>query len=460
METILPKIIISADDLRKFGGLRILMDEQNITSFSNIDVELSGNFTVDCMKSLISYLEEKKSVFKSLTFSPDINYIPGFYGYAPAKTLIIPEGVHEINEFSICSCLINKLYISSTVQKINSKAFFNSQFKKIEVSNKNAFFTMKQANLINTLTEEIITTEITTTGNEIIKKINSTENIQLWNNMKNAYAFTLQGPAFWKKNYDEKKTQLKKVELSKQFANPLEALKHCLSKNQDALKNLFYLPCDIIYNTNFFRDTNDLFNIIKSLTGENRVIHGQRFHESVLLYTTQLMHPGVEPLFFFLAENGIELFAPQINLYLFFPEEEEGLIPSYLDYLKINFIALTKAYIMNQENLHTLTNKDEISNDDRNTLTKKLKLNGNEDKLIEQYVRQIKHLAHSYNLDVTITHNSTSIFVSSTEEINGFSFSETISIENLLKNDEAALSRMEEAFRQLHIAVSFVMDEK
>ena len=455
----MPKIKIVADDLRKFGGLKSLMDELKITAPSNYDIELTGNFTVDCMESLISYLKEKNSIFKSLTFSPDINYIPGVYGYAPAKTLFIPEGVYEINEFSICSCLIEKLFISSTVQKINTKAFFNSQFKMIEISKQNAFYSMDRENLVNTLTEEIVASEISISGSELIRKINSPENIQLWNNMKTAYNFTLEGPGFWKKNYEEKKNQLKKSDLPKQFTNKLEALKHCLSKNPDALENLFYLPCGIIYNNRFFGDANDLFNIIKCLTGESGAIHGKQFNESVLLYSTQLMHPGVEPFFFFLDENGIELFAPQINLYLFFPEEEIELIPAYLDYLKINFIALTKAYIMNHENLNTLTDKDEISTDDRNNLTKKLKLNGNNDKLIEQYVHQIKHLANSYNLDVTVSTSSTSISISSSEEINGFSFSESLEIDDLLNNAETEISRLEEAFRQLHIAVSCVMGE-
>lgn len=114
---------------------------------------------------------------------------------------------------------------------------------------------------------------------------------------------------------------------------------------------------------------------------------------------------------------------------------------------------------MNHENINTSTDKDEISNYDRNILTKKLKLNENNDKLIEQYVRQIKHLANSYNLDVTVTTSSTSICISSAEEINGFSFSDLLLIETLLNNSESEFSRLEEAFRQLHIAVSCVMDE-
>ncbi len=453
------KIKISADDLGKFGGMRILSDELNISNPANFEVELSGKFTVDCMEALISFLKEKKSVFKSLTFSPNIKYVPGVYGYSPAKTLVVPEGVYEIKDFSICNCTVEKLYLSSTVQKISSKAFFNTQFKKIEISKNNSFYSMEQNNLINNLTEEIIVSEIRENCNEIINKINSPENIKLWDNMKSAYKFTVDGPAFWKKNYEEKKAGLEKVEFSKQFTNPLEALKHCLSKNIDALENLVYLPCDIIDSRSFFNDVYDLFNIIKSLTGENRVIHGDSFNKSLLLYTSKLLHPGTEPFFFLLEENGIEVFAPQINLYLFFPEEEAGFIPSYLDYLKNNFITLTKAYIMNHENQNALSDKENISNEDRKSLTKKLELNENRDKLVEQCIRRIKGLANSYNLDVRITADKASIFISSAEEINGFSFLETVSIDSLLTNGESDFLRLDEAFRQLHIAISCVMDE-
>ena len=212
---------IDAEDFRKFGGIQVFMDENKLTSVSSLEVELTGAFGDDCMASLINYLKQNKMIFKSLRLSSDIDSVPCILNYSPARTIIISQGIHQINDYSICNCTVEKLVISSTVQNIGVKAFLNSQFKKIEISSKNLFFSKKESFIVNNLTERIVAFESDSGVPKIIEAINKEENVKLWNNMKGAYDFSLEGPVFWKNNYEEKKVELKKNKISYKCFRPV-----------------------------------------------------------------------------------------------------------------------------------------------------------------------------------------------------------------------------------------------
>ena len=454
----MPKITIPAEELRKFGSMEIFMNENLVSPVSSYDAELTGTFMNDCIMNFIEYLKEKNLVFKSLRFSLDIDYLPCIFDYAPAKTLIIPEGIHKINDFSICNCIVQKLVIPSSVQNIAPKAFNNSKFKKIELSKNNRFFTMKEKFLVNNLTGATVIFEADSGAPQIIEKINTPQNITLWNNMKSAYNFSAEGPVFWKNNYEEIKPKLKRNDFSELAANRLEALNIFLYKNPDALENLFLIPCDILDKQEYLirNSLTSFIKIIKSFSGKNKAKTGDNRNKEILLYTTKLFHPGTEPLLFVAAENGIELFAPQINLYLFFPDEEIAFIPSYLDYLKINFIAITKKYILNHENHFTLTDKNTITNNDRNQVMNKLQPQKINKDIINELKKRVSHLINLYKLDAVISEKDDCLLIESdpaNKKDCVFSFSTRLFFDRCLRDMNKEISDLENQFKEIAVAV-------
>ncbi len=456
----MPVIKIDAADLRQFGGIEIFMDNNNFASLSSLDVELTGNFDADCMATLINYLQKRQTSFKSLRLSKDVNDVPCILNYSPARTIIVSQGIHKIGDFSICNCSVNKLVISSSVQNIGLKAFRNSTIHKIEISSKNVFFSMQEHILINNLTGAIVAFESDFGVPKIIENMNKAENVKLWENIKSAYDFSLEGPVFWKNNYAEKKAELKKVQFPDNGSGQLEALQFCLSKNIDAEGNLFFMPFEELWYRSDGDNLRLLVKILKSLTGEQRAVAKKIQEESVLFYTTSLFHPGKELLIFFQAENGIEFIAPEMNLYLFFPNEEINLIPSYLDYLKLNFVKLTKAYSLEKGNPDELLKTEDISQSDRSILLDKLKPDLSNEKLVNEYMNRIKHLARTHHFEVSVTKNNEDFKIRLDQNNtklrdDTFAFESNEKIETFITETEKAFSELDKDFAEIEQAIKF-----
>ena len=74
------KIIIPAEEMKRFGGIEICLTENNLKSLQNCEVELSGNFDSICMNYFYNYLKENKIRLKSLKL-PDGKSIEKIYGF-------------------------------------------------------------------------------------------------------------------------------------------------------------------------------------------------------------------------------------------------------------------------------------------------------------------------------------------------------------------------------------------
>ena len=202
-------------------------------------------------------------------------------------------------------------------------------------------------------------------------------------------------------------------------------------------------------------------DILKSLTGERRAITNNIYENGVLFYSTQLFHPGKEPLLFFQAENGIEFFAPEMNLYLFFPWDETALIPSYLDYLKNNFITLTKAYSLKKGTPEKLLQVNDISKDDRDSLLGKLNSNLANEKLIQEYMKRIKYLARTHHFEVEVKNEQKDYLKIRLDSNNtklqdkSFCFQKTVAMENLLMDTENQFSKLDKSFADIEQAIKF-----
>ena len=267
---------------------------------------------------------------------------------------------------------------------------------------------------------------------KILNEINSEENKKLWASMINTYSFfSLQGPVFWKNNFDAfKKNQMNKgtvqdrqIEESDLNGTSLsvKALREIFEKNIDSKENLTFLFESSI-PPEFLRNFYTLSDIFKSLTKEKGANPPPAGKTTVLFYNTAFFHAGKEPMFFMQAEKGIELLAPKLNLYLYFSPSETKLIEPYFDYLKNNFIALTKEYetFTKGKTVADLYKKAERNGEDiqkmaeaaRKRMLKKLSNELSPEKIIQDTEKRLKDFATSLNLALGITeHGENLVFV-------------------------------------------------
>ena len=298
---------------------------------------------------------------------------------------------------------------------------------------------------------------------KILNRINSEENQELWASMVNTFSlFSIKGPVFWKINYEKNKEQLLKAASSSEDIS-LTQLKLLFEKNCDSGENLGsnlilasekYLPSDFIDNSQ------KLISSLKEITKDKRALYSAAGDFSVLLYSTKLFHPGQEKLFFIQVKNGIEFLAPDLNLYLFFPDSETSLIEAYFEYLKNNFINLTKEYaafikgktLKDRLKEKEKENLNDITYNARNRMLQKIKNTNSHEQLIEKAAKKIKELAAYYNLNLNISKHEESfkLFITSNDNnSNNRSFDLTVQKRILIENYDNTMQMLEKEFKRM-----------
>lgn len=298
---------------------------------------------------------------------------------------------------------------------------------------------------------------------KILNRINSEENQELWTSMVNTFSlFSIKGPVFWKINYEKNKEQLLKAASSSEDIS-LTQLKLLFEKNCDSGENLgsnLILASEEDLPSDFIDNSQKLISSLKEITKDKRALYSAAGDFSVLLYSTKLFHPGQEKLFFIQAKNGIEFLAPDLNLYLFFPDSETPLIEAYFEYLKNNFINLTKeytAFIKGKTLKDRLKEKEKenlnnITYNARNRMLQKIKNTNSHEQLIEKAAKKIKELAAYYNLNLNISKHEESfkLFITSNDNnSNNRSFDLTVQKRILIENYDNTMQMLEKEFKRM-----------
>ena len=298
---------------------------------------------------------------------------------------------------------------------------------------------------------------------KILERINSRENQELWSSMVNTFSlFSIKGPVFWKINYEKNKEQLLKAASSSEVLS-LTKLKLLFEKNCDTDGNLegnLILASEKELPSDFIDNSQKLISSLKEITKDKRALYSSAGAFSVLLYSTKLFHPGKEKLFFIQVKNGIEFLAPDLNLYLFFPDSETHLIEAYFEYLKNNFINLTKEYAAFIKG-KTLTdrlkekeneNLNDISYNARKLMLQKIKNANSQDSIIDRADKKIKELATYYNLHLNISKHEDSfklIITSNDNNLKNRSFDFTVSKRILIENYDNTMQMLEKEFKRI-----------
>lgn len=298
---------------------------------------------------------------------------------------------------------------------------------------------------------------------KILNRINSEENQELWASMVNTFSlFSIKGPVFWKINYEKNKEQLLKAASSSEDIS-LTQLKLLFEKNCDSGENLgsnLILASEKDLPSDFIDNSQKLISSLKEITKDKRALYSAAGDFSVLLYSTKLFHPGQEKLFFIQAKNGIEFLAPDLNLYLFFPDSETSLIEAYFEYLKNNFINLTKEYaafikgktLKDRLKEKEKENLNDITYNARNRMLQKIKNTNSHEQLIEKAAKKIKELAAYYNLNLNISKHEESfkLFITSNDNnSNNRSFDLTVQKRILIENYDNTMQMLEKEFKRM-----------
>ena len=298
---------------------------------------------------------------------------------------------------------------------------------------------------------------------KILNRINSEENQELWASMGNTFSlFSIKGPVFWKINYEKNKEQLLKAASSSEDIS-LTQLKLLFEKNCDSGENLgsnLILASEKDLPSDFIDNSQKLISSLKEITKDKRALYSAAGDFSVLLYSTKLFHPGQEKLFFIQAKNGIEFLAPDLNLYLFFPDSETPLIEAYFEYLKNNFINLTKEYaafikgktLKDRLKEKEKENLNDITYNARNRMLQKIKNTNSHEQLIEKAAKKIKELAAYYNLNLNISKHEESfkLFITSNDNnLNNRSFDLTVQKRILIENYDNTMQMLEKEFKRM-----------
>lgn len=305
---------------------------------------------------------------------------------------------------------------------------------------------------------------------KILNRINSEENQELWTSMVNTFSlFSIKGPVFWKINYEKNKEQLLKAASSSEGLS-LTKLKLLFEKNCDSGENLssnLILVAEKELPSDFIENSQKLISSLKEITKDKRALYSATGDFSVLLYSTKLFHPGQEKLFFIQVKNGIEFLAPDLNLYLFFPDYETHLIEAYFEYLKNNFINLTKeyaAFIKGKTLKDRLKEKEKENLNDitytaRNNILRKIKNANSHDQLLEKAAKKIKELAAYYNLNLNLNiskhEESFKLFITSNyNNSNNRSFDLTVQKRILIENYDNTMQMLEKEFKKLSSTIN------
>ncbi len=301
-------------------------------------------------------------------------------------------------------------------------------------------------------------------NHKILNRINSEENQELWASMVNTFSlFSIKGPIFWKLNYEKNKEQLLKAASSSEDIS-LTQLKLLFEKNCDTGENLI-LASEKDLPSDFAENSQKLISSLKEITKDKRALYSAAGDFSVLLYSTKLFHPGKEKLFFIQVKNGIELLAPDLNLYLFFPDSETPLIEAYFEYLKNNFINLTKeyaAFIKGKTLKDRLKEKEKENLNDitytaRNRMLQKIKNANSHDQLLEKAAKKIKELAAYYNLNLNISKHEESfkLFITSNDNnLNNRSFDLTVQKRIFIENYDNTMQMLEKEFKRIGTGIN------
>ena len=300
-------------------------------------------------------------------------------------------------------------------------------------------------------------------NHKILNRINSEENQELWTSMVNTFSlFSIKGPVFWKINYEKNKEQLLKAASSSEDIS-LTQLKLLFEKNCDSGENLgsnLILASEKDLPSDFIDNSQKLISSLKEITKDKRALYSAAADFSVLLYSTKLFHSGQEKLFFIQVKNGIEFLAPDLNLYLFFPDSETPLIEAYFEYLKNNFINLTKEYaafikgktLKDRLKEKEKENLNDITYNARNRMLQKIKNTNSHEQLIEKAAKKIKELAAYYNLNLNISKHEESfkLFITSNDNnSNNRSFDLTIQKRILIENYNNTMQMLEKEFKRI-----------
>lgn len=298
---------------------------------------------------------------------------------------------------------------------------------------------------------------------KILNRINSEENQELWASMVNTFSlFSIKGPVFWKINYEKNKEQLLKAASSSEDIS-LTQLKLLFAKNCDSGENLgsnLILASEKDLPSDFIDNSQKLISSLKEITKDKRALYSAAGDLSVLLYSTKLFHPGQEKLFFIQVKNGIEFLAPDLNLYLFFPDSETPFIEAYFEYLKNNFINLTKEYaafikgktLKDRLKEKEKENLNDITYNARNRMLQKIKNTNSHEQLIEKAAKKIKELAAYYNLNLNISKHEESfkLFITSNDNnSNNRSFDLTVQKRILIENYDNTMQMLEKEFKRM-----------
>lgn len=298
---------------------------------------------------------------------------------------------------------------------------------------------------------------------KILERINSEENKELWASMVNTFsAFSIKGPSFWKFNFEKLKPLLSKTAADSEVVS-VKKLKVLFGNNYDIGNNLILASKNEV-PSDFIENSEKLISNLKEITKDKRAVYSKSRMSDVLLYSTKLFHPNSETLFFIQVENGIEFLAPNLNLYLFFSDFETHLIVPYFEYLKNNFINLTKKYadfvkgntVIERFKEKENENLNDITYDSRNRMLQKIKQVNPCEHIIQNCSKKITELAASYNLDLSCSKNEDAFKILITKNDDNSqkrSFDFTIQKRTIIENYDNTMQMLEKEFKKISARV-------
>ena len=136
------------------------------------------------------------------------------------------------------------------------------------------------------------------------------------------------------------------------------------------------------------------------------------------------------------------------------------MIEAYFEYLKNNFINLTKEYaafikgktLKDRLKEKEKENLNDITYNARNKMLQKIKNTNSHEQLIEKAAKKIKELAAYYNLNLNISKHEESfkLFITSNDNnLNNRSFDLTVQKRILIENYDNTMQMLEKEFKRM-----------
>lgn len=136
------------------------------------------------------------------------------------------------------------------------------------------------------------------------------------------------------------------------------------------------------------------------------------------------------------------------------------MIEAYFEYLKNNFINLTKEYaafikgktLKDRLKEKEKENLNDITYNARNRMLQKIKNTNSHEQLIEKAAKKIKELAAYYNLNLNISKHEESfkLFITSNDNnLNNRSFDLTVQKRILIENYDNTMQMLEKEFKRM-----------